>query len=461
MKTGYFILMMSLLPATALMAEEATPGSRDFAYGIPLEVDGDGAIYSLPLPQDVYRHTVRSDLGDMRIFNGYGELVPHMLQRGETVRETAREPLDLRFFPLYRDQPWEQEVKHIRIADDGKGTIIDIERRPDEPQERGVVDHYLLDASSVAGPIEKLAFSWDEVDDGFLVTVKVEYSNDLVHWKHLIAEATLADLAYEGYRLSQRTITLPPQEARYYRIGWPLGEKGLVLKSVSAELRQAAREMPREWQTLSPTGDSRRRGVYHFTLPGSYPVDRIRIELPQSNTVVRARLFSSSADESAPWHLRYQGVLYRLIRDSLTLENEPLVLQGVNDRRWRLEVQQNGGGLGGGEPQLHMGWIPHRLLFVARGEGPFTLSFGAATVKPAASDLSSLLARFEKREDDRSFVKLAHAGGIFELGGERRLQPPVAPLPWKKWLLWAVLVFGVIVLALMGRSLYRQMNAEG
>ena len=92
MKQGYlFLLLLPLLGATAF-AQEQTLSSHDFAYGIPLEVDGDGAIYSLPLPQEVYRYTTRKDLGDVRIFNGYGEVVPHMLQPGKSYQEVPREP---------------------------------------------------------------------------------------------------------------------------------------------------------------------------------------------------------------------------------------------------------------------------------------------------------------------------------------------------------------------------------
>lgn len=453
-----FLLLLPLLGTTAF-AEEPKLRSDDFAYGIPLEVDGDGAIYSLPLPQEVYRYTTHNDLGDVRIFNGYGEVVPHMLERGESFTAVEREPVALRFFPLYSDRPWESEIKHIRIADDGKGTIIDIERPGEKETVEGPVAQYLIDASAVEDTIDKLTLDWDGAGEGFLVSVKLEYSNDLVRWQHLIAEATLADLTYEGFRLNHQAINLPPQAARYYRMSWPQGEKGVLLKSVQAELKPATHEQPRQWLTLSPSGEVSPQGEYHFSLPGHYPVDRIRVELPQINTVVRAKLFSRT-DDSAPWQLRYQGLLYTLVLKGPVLRNEDIALSGVSDRQWRLEVVQDGGGLGSGQPKLQLGWVPHRLLFVARGEAPFTLGFGAATVKPPASELAALITRLEKQQEGESFIKLGHAGGLFELGGERRLHPPAPPLPWKKWLLWAVLIFGVMVLAWMGRSLYRQMNAE-
>ncbi len=458
-KVSFFLLLLPWMCGLA-SAQEKTLRSNDFAYGIPLEVDGDGAIYSLPLPEDVYRYAVRKDLGDLRIFNSYGEVVPHLLQRDSAFQEAMREPVALRFFPLYRDEPWEEEIKRIRIADDDRGTIIDIERHPEAKESTpGPVAHYLIDASSFDAPIEKLLLGWSQIGEGFLVSVKLEYSNDLVHWHHLIYEATLADLSHDGYRLRQNAITLPSQEARYFRLSWPLGEDGIALESVNAVVKREVDRRPHQWLLLPSVGETNTQGIYHFTLPGYYPVDRIRVVLPQSNTVVRARLYSRDG-ESSPWRLHYQGLLYTLVREGHTLENEDIEVRGGSDRNWRLEVLQDGGGLGRGKPQLQMGWLPHRLLFVARGEMPFTLAFGSSRVGPLKNDIAGLVTQLESRPEEVGFIKLAQAGGLFELGGESRLYPPTPPLPWKTWLLWGVLVFGVIVLAWMGHSLYRQMNVR-
>ena len=40
----------------------AAPKPDDFAYGLTLEVDGDGAIYELSIPRMVYEAVVQPDL---------------------------------------------------------------------------------------------------------------------------------------------------------------------------------------------------------------------------------------------------------------------------------------------------------------------------------------------------------------------------------------------------------------
>jgi len=56
---------------------------QDFAYAVPLQFEGQDALYQATLPLSVYQNTVRSDLGDLRVFNAQGEVVPHMLRQPE------------------------------------------------------------------------------------------------------------------------------------------------------------------------------------------------------------------------------------------------------------------------------------------------------------------------------------------------------------------------------------------
>jgi hypothetical protein len=57
-------------------------------------------------------------------------------------------------------------------------------------------------------------------------------------------------------------------------------------------------------------------------------------------------------------------------------------------------------------------------------------------------------------------IKRAVVGKRIELGGEQALQPAPRGLPWKKLLLWGVLLLGVGVLAFMARSLVQEMKVS-
>ncbi|MGM0595248.1 MAG: DUF3999 domain-containing protein [Pseudomonadota bacterium] len=454
------LLLLLLLPL-GLSAQHRVDhplAPRDFAYGLPLEVDGDGALYRLELPAVVYRHTARRDLGDMRVFNGYNEVVPHLLQttaQPQTVVDTS-EPLP--YFPLYGVE--REGDTQVHIATDSEGAVVDFWQRGVEPLEQLPVERYLVDLTALEHPLSRLLLSWDESSEPLLFPVQVEYSNDLGSWQRLSGSHTLAALDHQGQRLLQRAIVLPALQANYLRLSWPPGEKGIALREVRAEVQRGAGERSRQWLTLSPEAEEAPPHVYTFRAGGHFPVDRVQVSLPQANTVVQARLYSRPVPEVG-WRLRHSGPLYRLEREGYTLRNDAIAVGEVSDGYWRLEIEPEGGGLGRGQPQLGLGWVPHQLYFVARGEAPFSLAFGAARVAPFQEELVPLMQSIRQKREGEGFIKTARAGSFHELGGQRRLEPKPPPLPWERWLLWGVLLVGVAVLALMVRSLMRQMGSDG
>ncbi len=453
-----FLLLLPLA-AAAQQTEPLTPD--DFAYGMPLEVDGTGALYGFDLPAEVCRYVTRGDMGDLRIFNGEGEVVPHQLRPGVKQESKQPRPLELPLFPILEEAGgYQKPGGQMRIATDESGAVIDIWQygsgRPGK-----AVTRYLIDASAVKQPIAKLSLDWDETDEGFLVPVTLEYSNDLNNWRPLITNAALASLHQGDDRLRQNDIALPQVQAKYFRLDWPLGKKGIRLRSLYVTPAPQGTEKERQWLQLLPLDGAADDGIYEFHVAGHFPVDRIKVQLPQSNTVVRAKLFSRSASPKASWQLRFQGLLYNLQRDGRTLTNDAFRLAVVDNPDWRLEIETDGGGLGKGDPVLEMGWVPYRIDFVARGDGPFVLAFGAADVTKSHSDISSLIGTLRQAQEGEGFLRSAKPGPMYELGGEYRLRSAPPPLPWKRWLLWISLIMGVAAVALMVRSLYRQMNNEG
>jgi hypothetical protein len=132
-----------------------------------------------------------------------------------------------------------------------------------------------------------------------------------------------------------------------------------------------------------------------------------------------------------------------------------------------MKIDQRGGGIGGGPPVLAAGWVPHRLVFAARGEGPFQLAYGSRDAKPAAYAIATLVPGYK---DDASLdLKPAHAGERSQavaIGGARTGTPQALGgaaatrerIDWKRWTLWGSLVAAVVLLGLMALRLGRQMS---
>jgi len=132
---------------------------RDFAYGIPLQTSGPDALYQIEVPRAVYEGVVRADLGDVRVFNGAGEVVPHALRpRVITTKETPR-PVAVTLFPIRTDAPAGVEGVVLRLEKRGDRTVIDLRTREGKPAGGTTLVGYLADARALDTPIRAIGWS--------------------------------------------------------------------------------------------------------------------------------------------------------------------------------------------------------------------------------------------------------------------------------------------------------------
>jgi hypothetical protein len=171
----------------------------------------------------------------------------------------------------------------------------------------------------------------------------------------------------------------------------------------------------------------------------------------------------SRPDATDPWIPRCSAVFFALTVEETVIENTICSFAPVSDSHWRLAIIEDGAGLAkkGRAPTLELGWTAAELLFVARGPAPFMLAFGSGRPGGAADqpDIGMILQAVSGR-DAEHLIKPAEVGARIILGGQKALAAPAPPLPWKRWLLWAILISGVVSLAVMVRRLMREMGNE-
>ena len=145
----YLLILVTLLFASGqLMAEEIT--TRDFAAGYYLEVGKNGPLYSIELPEDVYHTVQSSDLRDVRVFNGAGEVVPHEFRAMKTEPITHQEKETIPFFPLFQEATATNNLSGIslHVSRDTAGAILNIQSDPvSDPADKKITG-YLLDLSN-------------------------------------------------------------------------------------------------------------------------------------------------------------------------------------------------------------------------------------------------------------------------------------------------------------------------
>jgi hypothetical protein len=107
---------------------------------------------------------------------------------------------------------------------------------------------------------------------------------------------------------------------------------------------------------------------------------------------------------------------------------------------------------------LELGWLPGQLVFMAQGDGPYSLAYGRAGLEPTRSQVAQLLKAVEPVSGG-TLIEAARTGTQTVLAGTAALLPKTE-LPWRVWLLWAGLIAGVLAVGAMAWKLFREMEKK-
>lgn len=455
-----FLAVPTVLLLTWATAMAAEPAPEMFAFGAELHVTGKQAFYQMELPLDVYQAVTRRDLGDLRVFNAAGQVVPHTLRRPENTR--IRKDVvtaELPFFPIRGEAGTLDGDLVIHVDRNPQGTIVDV-RAADRknPATNEPIRAYLVDAGALKHPIDALELVWTEGSTDFLGELRIESSNDLNIWRPLTT-AAVARLSYRGYRLDRSKIELPRPNARYLRIFRPDQQPPVEISRVIALARQdlTTNQPQRRWLKVDALPLAGEPQTYRADLQGFPPVDRIQVELAEINSMAAASL-SSNDSVDAPKREHWRGLVYHLQVDGRPVTAPAISVSPTTSRYWTLTIDNSESVLRSA-PQIKFGWQPARLVFLAQGDGPFLLAYGSSAIEPARFPLENLLQKTATAADPDPAVAGVEPGPQFLLGGKSKLVA-TAPFPWKTWLLWTVLVTGVLLIGWMSFRLYQQLRDQ-
>jgi hypothetical protein len=405
----------------------------------------DSAAYRVALPLALYQKIVHADLSDLRVFNAAGEQVPFAIERpaSGTVSNAATA---LSLFPLQDDSSATLDAVRVTI-ESGRGAI-NVQTAGQTPP-TGRINTYLVDGRSLDTPVAALRLEWPEDAADFAGRVRVEASDSLGDWRFAAGAAPVANLHSGAGRLVEQRVELSPTKAKYWRLSWVGSAAPFVLTSVLAEPARQNVEAHHSSRNVSAAPSKTVPGEFEYDLGARLPVDRVNLELPDTNTVVEVELLSRAYATEA-WHTVRRCGFYRLKSDGEELRNGPVSVAVNTDPHWLLRTNPKSGGLGRVAPHLVVEWVPHEVVFVARGAGPFYVAYGSATADSAAVSLAVLPKNVP--------IASASLSEPEALGGDVRLSPPPRPYAWKAALLWAILIAGAALLAWMAFRLSKDFS---
>ena len=440
----------SLLCAALLTQAEDLPD--DFASHTPLALSGEGPWYSLELPLGLQLNARQGNLNDVRVFNADGQAQPYAITLGQPQRAADETPVAVKWFALYNSDDAKDADPRIRVERTPEGTLVEVQPQGEIEAGEEVLRGWLLDTSAINAPLDQLILDWSTEREGFQ-RFSIEASNDLQHWQRW-GEGQVARLSFADELVEQRVVTLPGRTARYLRLLWSTPQSAPTLTSAQLVSTRPG-VLPLSW---SPTINGRveKPGVYVWQLPVALPLERMKVDIAQPNSLAPATLYARR-DSNAPWQMIDSGLLYRLTQNGQDAVQDEMELPGNVVQQLKLEVDDRGGGLGKDAPKLSFAVRATQLVFLARGAPPYSLAIGNDKIEGASLPLTTLVPGVTP-EKAASFGKASLA--VAPAPAMTPALPAASGPDWKRIGLWSVLVLGVVFLGWMALSTLRTSRSK-
>jgi hypothetical protein len=461
--TGRKVLATAAFLATGFAGgSETTLPPEHFAAHATLVSEGSGPYHRLVLPLAIYQSSARPDLGDLRLYNAQGEALPFAMLRVQTRSEAQRREASAPFFPLPATPNGTADLS-VSVRRSGDGTLVAVHQG--KPTTAAATSACLLiDASrlhNVRG-LRLVAGTGGAPFAGY----RLETGDDLQHWRILRNDGQFVRLEHAGQHIEQDAIDWPDDADRYLRLTWDDAQQAPSIRSVLLASVETHATPPQLLWT-APLKPARSNGRhYQFDLPGQVPLERLRIDLPQVNSVAPfvlerevLRYERRRRRQERSWQPVVSSVAYRLNGPHSELQAGDFAGDSQRAGRLRLSLDARGGDLGPQPPTLQIGFVPQELVFLARGDAPYTLAWGAADAESTDLPIATLLPGYRGSDSlptIDSQLKISSTDLPPALSGKA----PPAPSPYRRWILWGVLLAGLGVLALMARALAAQLHHD-
>jgi hypothetical protein len=365
---------MALLGAPALFAQNDLPQVGEYAWHFPIHIARNAEFLSAEIPLEVYRSVSDSSMRDLGVYNGTGHAVPRIVKQVSGQTSQVENATALGIVPLYGELAESERRLQLLMQQHGDLTTLRFDSQlPGASSSENTLQAVIVDLRDHDDPLHALDFEWANGYRGFIGSVKVEMSSDLMNWR-AVTQGTLAELEFEGTMIEQRRIELPGASGSFLRLTWREMPEHWRPESVKGISRVRGPERERQWITLEPsqTGEDGRSFV--FDLGGYPPVDRVDLEFSGHNVVVRAAV-DLRHDADHGWVRSKEGLFYRIQREGHEIQSSPAEV-GVNrGAQWRVTLLT---GQVSGDVNLRLGWQAEQLQFLSQGEPPFVLATGRA-----------------------------------------------------------------------------------
>lgn len=452
-------LVMLCLPfAFSVQAEDAPLTPMDFYQGAEVSSYETSPFYRLTLPESVYLNTTWPDLRDVRVFNNAGKAVTFALSQVDTPK-TEQKVIPLHIFPMAMNvvKSNTEEAKNKVTLKSSNGVEINLYQDGDSAS----ATSFLLqvdEETKLDSGFNQILLSWDRPKNNWQTKVSLYSSEDLKAWDKQAENAPLMDLTSGTERLLLNHIDIngynTSRNSRYWLLvieGDGNAASPVIAKAEGVVINRYSQtetfELP-----FSATVISDREVEYHLVRP--QPLSSLSILLNENNTVLPISVEYRSQATDEQWLPLAKTVIYQMEDNRAS---EPLALDQSLVQAIRIKAIS--GSWGELPPTVTGKRSQVDVIFNAQGSPPYALAWGSHLASSASIDAKQLVPASELPADGLSGLPQAYLGEPFILGGEERLKatgPAQSSSQWQTWLLWGMLILGVLGLGFIVLKLARE-----
>ena len=439
-------LLRSLWIVVLLMPTTALPAQSDFAYQARLG-DNDQSLQRVPLSLEVILALTRADLGDIAVFNAQGKQLVHTIMRAATPVQELSRSLPFHEFSHFLRQ--HSKTVTTREQSQQAGSLTELETTRTVPVQTRREDYLVeLGDDEIVPRFERIELQWTHEPAEQILELKVEVGNALDDLRVIKPRKSLTNL--DAADLSWRSIEGIPAGYRYLHLT-PLGNvTHFELQRVTGHYRASGSAPVLRHRIETKSLDDGDILYYTARFPSQVNAESLRIIPSAPNSVISGQLYASWDDDDS------RSLIQREFRQH-NIENadiRPSAPIRLARRPYRSITLTSATTLSAA-PAIELIYPQYELLFLGDGNAPYTIAWGNHESAEPDGDLSAIIQGSLQQAQQNA--GLARPGAIAESGGEARLAPQPA-LPWKKWLLWTLLILAAMVTARMALKLYREMN---
>lgn len=443
----------------------------DYAAVATVALHSSDGLHRLELPLEVLQASRSAGYADVRLFDARGEPLPLAWAQRPAIPAGAERHVRV---PVFAWPAAPASESPIKVQVDSTGAVVRIISSGDAPAKAAVPATWLLDLSRLdrqGERITRLALDWPPQPGGIATGVRIEGSDDTRSWIP-IAHASLLDLAQSGAPVLKQVDwpaagPTPARPPRYLRLVFdtplPLGMAEITLNQVPAGPPLASQRVT----FMAAEGPEPR--PWELDLKGRVPVSRLRVHLPQTNTVVPLRL-QQRDDPRRPWRTVASLVAWRLTRNGQELQAPATAFEAASARYWQLVPDARSAGWTPATLEATLEWTSPQIVFAARGlvgqasgalaGTPLHLAVGRDGRGPPPLALAALIPGYEPGAEH-----LLPAASLSALAPQEVAPTPLperlrraSPDDPQRWTLWLVLVLAVAGLGWMACKLVREVN---